>query len=118
MQITELLSDDAIIKELGHRLALYRLNRNLSQQEIADQAGTGVNTVYRLESGKSTQLSSVIRICRALGLAANFDTLVPEPKPSPIEQAKLQREQRQRARQSKKDKANALPQQWHWGDEP
>lgn len=107
-------SDLAILEELGRRLARHRLNQNLTQEELAREAGTGINTVYRIEQGHSTQLSNLIRILRALGLISNLNALVPEPPPSPIEQAKLKREERRRASQ-RKDQGPAAG--WRWDDE-
>jgi transcriptional regulator with XRE-family HTH domain len=101
--------------ELGQRLAHHRLNQNLTQQELAREAGVGVNTVYRIEQGRSTQLSNLLRIMRVLGLARNFDQLVPAFPLSPIEQLKLNKEQRKRAF-ARKEKARR-PGGWKWGDE-
>lgn len=115
MRIESVLSDRAIVEELGQRLARYRLNQNLTQQELADEAGTGVNTVYRLEQGQSTQLSNVIRILRALGLVSNFDALVPEPPASPVEQAKLRKQERKRASQRTQEDSPSV--EWKWNDE-
>src|SRR5271163_2424007 len=115
MRIEVPLSDTAILEELGKRLLRHRLNQNLTQQDLADEAGTGVNTVYRLEQGQSTQLSNLIRILRALGLVSNFDALVPESPPSPIEQAKLKKDERKRASQRREERGPSAI--WKWDDE-
>jgi transcriptional regulator with XRE-family HTH domain len=115
MRIEARLSDKAIIEELGKRLLRHRLNQNLTQQELADEAGAGVNTVYRLEQGHSTQLSNLIRILRSLGLAGNLDALVPESPPSPIEQAKLKKDERKRASQRREEIGPSAI--WKWDDE-
>lgn len=115
MRLEGQLSDTAILEELGKRLLRHRLNQNLTQQELADEAGTGVNTVYRLEQGQSTQLSNLIRILRALGLVSNFDALVPESPPSPIEQAKLKKEERKRASQRREEDGPSTS--WKWEDD-
>jgi transcriptional regulator with XRE-family HTH domain len=115
MRIEGSISETAILEELGERLLRHRLNQNLTQKELADEAGTGVNTVYRLEQGQSTQLSNLIRILRALGLVSNLDVLVPESPPSPIEQAKLNKKQRKRASHRRKDESPSI--NWKWDDE-
>jgi putative transcriptional regulator len=114
MRIVEQLSNQTIIEELGKRLSRYRLNQNLTQEALSDEAGTGLNTVYRLEQGHSIQLSNLIRILRALGLIDNLETLVPAPPPSPIEQARLKKEERKRASQPRKEDAHGG---WKWADE-
>ena len=87
MKITKQATDDVVLAELGGRLARIRLERNLTQGQLAEQAGVSKRTVERLESGAvATQLSGFIRVCRVLGVLERLDTLVPEPVPSPIAQ--------------------------------
>jgi transcriptional regulator with XRE-family HTH domain len=38
-------------EQLGDRLAAQRLNRNLTQRQLADDAGVALNTLRRLEAG-------------------------------------------------------------------
>jgi len=116
MKIAEQATDAAVLSELGSRLAQVRLERNLTQAQLAEQAGVSKRTVERLESGSvATQLSGFIRVCRVLDLVERFDMLVPEPVPSPVEQLKLRGRKRRRA--SAKRKAQAAPKKWQWGDE-
>ena len=116
MKIGKQATDQAVLSELGGRLAKARLERNLTQSQLAAQAGVSKNTVQRLESGSvATQLSGFIRVCRVLDLAERFDLLVPEPVPSPVELLKLHGRKRQRA--SAKRKTNASTKKWRWGDE-
>ncbi len=117
MKIAKQATDEAILSELGGRLAQVRLGRNLTQAQLAEQAGVAKRTVERLESGGvATQLSGFIRVCRALDLIEGFDLLGPEPAPSPVEQLKLRGRRRRRA--SAKRKVKAAPRKWQWGDEP
>lgn len=117
MKIDKLMTDETIIGELGARLARIRLDRDLTQAELADTAGVGLRTVQRLEKGTAApQLSMFIRILRALDIIENFDLLIPEPIPSPMQQLKLQGRLRQRA--SGKEHKVAEPKgAWTWGDE-
>jgi transcriptional regulator with XRE-family HTH domain len=116
MKIVKQATDEAVLGELGTRLAKARLERNLTQAQLAAQAGLSKNTVQRLESGSvATQLSGFIRVCRVLDLVERFDLLVPEPVPSPVEQLKLRGRRRQRA--SARRKAKAPSKKWQWGDE-
>ena len=74
------------MSELGRRLARVRLERNLTQAQLAEQAGVSKSTVERLESGSvATQLSGFIRVCRVLDVIERFEMLVPESMLSPIE---------------------------------
>lgn len=115
MKIGLQLTDEGILRELGERLTGARLERNLTQAALAEQAGVSKRTVERLESGEvATQLSGFVRVCRALGLVERFDALVPEPAPSPIAQLKLQGRKRKRA--SGKKVASSAPKKWTWGE--
>lgn len=115
MKIEPQTSDPSILKELGARLARIRLDQNLTQADLALQAGVAKRTVERLEAGSvGTQLSGFIRICRVLGLLGRFDLLIPEPVPSPIAQLKLHGRQRQRASGTKVQGVSEKP--WTWGE--
>ena len=117
MKIEARLTNDAILQELGERLAGARLERNLTQAALAEEAGVAKRTVERLESGRAaTQLSGFVRVCRVLGLLERLDALVPEGTAGPIAQLKLQGRKRQRATGRKA--ASGEAKKWTWGDEP
>lgn len=115
MNVTNQLTDDAVLAELGGRLARIRLERNLTQAQLGEQAGVSKRTVERLEAGAvATQMSGFIRVCRVLGVLDRFDALIPEPVPSPVAQLKLHGRQRKRASGTKAAKSSAK--KWQWGD--
>lgn len=117
MKIEPLMTDDSLVKLIGARLAGLRLAKNLTQSQLADQAGLGVRTVQRLELGATaTQLSGFVRVCRVLGLVERFDVFIPEPAVSPIAQLMLQGRQRKRA--SHKPTATGDKSKWTWADSP
>jgi transcriptional regulator with XRE-family HTH domain len=116
MKIAKQATDASILTEIGRRLARLRLEKNLTQVQLATQAGVSKSTVQRLESGDvSPQLSGFIRVSRVLDLIERFDLLVPESVPSPVEQLKLGGKRRKRA--SKVKAAQPAPQEWQWGNE-
>ena len=116
MKITRQATDLVVLTEIGRRLARWRLERNLTQVQLAEQAGVSKSTVQRLESGDvSPQLSGFIRVCRVLDLIERLDLLVPETLPSPVSQLKLGGKRRQRASRAKA--AAPPPTKWHWGDD-
>jgi predicted transcriptional regulator len=97
-------------------MAKARLELNLTQAQLAEQAGVSKRTVERLESGDvAVQLSGFIRVCRVLDLIERFEVLVPEPLPSPVEQMKLRGRSRQRA--SAPRTAKSSDEKWKWKDE-
>jgi transcriptional regulator with XRE-family HTH domain len=118
MKIGPELADEAVLAELGRRLARTRLERNLTQVELGEEAGVGLATVQRLEDGQSARLSSLIRVLRVLGFLDALELLIPEPTPSPIERLKLQGKQRQRAAHPRsEDTSSSESKPWAWGDE-
>ena len=115
MRFTENISDRAALKELGSRIARYRLNANWTQDTLAREAGVSKRTLHRVEHGHSIQASNLIRILRALRLLENLESLVPEPAVSPIQQVRMQRKLRQRASSSSGESKQSGP--WSWGED-
>ncbi len=115
MRITDQLADQAVMDELGARLAGARIERNLTQADLAEEAGVSKRTVERLEAGSvATRLSGLLRVCRALGLQARLEHLVPESTPEPMAQLKRQGRKRQRAAGGRGEKAAKT--NWTWGE--
>jgi putative transcriptional regulator len=118
MKITSQASDKSVLAELGERIAQTRLERNLSQAAVAAEAGIGLATLERLESGRATRLDTFVRVLRALGMVEALDHAVPSPLVSPIEQLKLQGRRRRRAGAARRaPDAGGEPGQFRWGDE-
>jgi transcriptional regulator with XRE-family HTH domain len=122
MKITNQSTDEALFTELGSRLAQARLERNLTQAQLATQAGISKRTLERMESGATAmQLSAFIRVCRKLSLLDRFELLLPESVPSPIAQLKLGGRKRRRASGTTPPEAGrvAAPPQspWTWGEQ-
>jgi transcriptional regulator with XRE-family HTH domain len=116
MKIAKQATDRAVLAELGERLTRIRLERNLTQVQLAGEAGVAKSTVQRLEAGVvATQLSGFIRVCRVLDLIERFNLLIPEPVPSPVAQLKLAGRKRQRASTAKPAKVSGK--KWQWGNE-
>ncbi len=101
---------------LSRRLVQHRLNRNLTQVELAREAGVSRRTLARLESGESTQLDSFLRILGALGLEAGLDRLIPDVPESPIQQLERSGRTRKRATGRRKHRPDA-PGPWSWADD-
>lgn len=121
MHIDGLMTDAAALAELGRRLARHRLQRNWTQAELAAHAGVGQATVQRAEGGRSVQMTSMVRLLRALELLDGLDVAVPESIELPIAQLeRAQRTGRRRARASRTraQPAEPAPRPWSWGREP
>jgi transcriptional regulator with XRE-family HTH domain len=115
MKLENANSDQIVLEELGSRLARRRLDRNLTQGELAHEAGVSRATIERLEAGHAVKSSSLIRVLRSLDQLAALDRLVPEPVPSPIERLRLGGRRRQRAAGSRAMRRPQNPEPWTWG---
>ncbi|MBL4810070.1 MAG: helix-turn-helix transcriptional regulator [Phycisphaerales bacterium] len=110
------MTDSIVLAELGQRLAQYRLKQNLTQAELANEAGVSKRTLERLEAGGSTQLTNLIRILRVLGLLNNLDSFVPPPPSSPVELLRMQGKERKRA-SGRSAQSKQGEKDWTWGNE-
>ena len=118
MKITAQLTDDAILQEFGSRLAKARLDRNMTQAELAGRAGVSKRTIERLEAGSATtQVSTILRLGRVLEFIERFDALIPEAGPSPITLLKLRGKERKRASGAKAPNhvVGESAGNWTWG---
>ena len=111
MKIDKLMTDAAILAELGKRLARRRLDSHLTQADLAREAGISKRTVERMEAGASAQMSSLIRICRVLDLIPGLDQLILPSSLRPMDLIKNKGKRRQRASSSRKSDSD---EQWTW----
>jgi transcriptional regulator with XRE-family HTH domain len=119
MKIVESNTDEVVLGEIGARLKRLRLERNLTQAELAREAGVSKITVERLEAGQAAKLQTLIRVLRVLGLLEALNPLLPEPMPSPIETVRLRGKTRQRASGARRnpDSSPRRGGKWSWGDQ-
>lgn len=90
------MSDAATAKAIGQHIETIRLEKNLSQQAVADEAGISRMTYFKLTKG-SCNLVNLVAVLRALDeleLLAQFFT---ERLPSPVELLKRKGKRRKRA---------------------
>jgi transcriptional regulator with XRE-family HTH domain len=120
MKLTPELTDSAVLEELGARLARARVDANLTQSRLAEEAGVSKRTLERLEAGHSTDFRMLVRVLRALRLMDGLDGLIPEAPESPIALLRHKGRERKRAGQPRRkpggtgDKRPAAP--WKWGE--
>lgn len=99
---------------LGQQLAAYRLNRNLTQRQLAGDAAVSLNTLRRLEDGQNVSLDTLMRVMEALGLGERLDALTPQADVRPVDRVRMaDKAERKRARPTQAKPAAP----WTWGDE-
>ena len=106
---------DQIEVALCTQLERIRLSRNMTQKQLALEAGVSLRTLGRLEKGLGVSFETFIRVMTALGMQQRLEALLPDAEIRPFERIGSSGAERKRARPSK----HVLPQgsgAWSWGD--
>jgi transcriptional regulator with XRE-family HTH domain len=115
MRIDNTMTDATLLPLIGARIASQRVSANLTQEQLAQQAGLGLRTIQRLELGATaTRLSGFLRVCRVLGLLDRLETFLPVAGPGPMAQLQSRGRTRQRVRARKT--TITKPSAWKWGE--
>jgi len=116
MKITGLLTDKAVLAELGARMASRRIELQLTQAAVAEQAGIAKRTLERMEAGLTSQLATLVRVLRVLDAASGLDSLIPESGPRPMDL--LKRKSKVQRRASGRRAAKPTAKSWSWDEKP
>lgn len=116
MEISTLLTDDAVLAEIGERIAARRVDMQLTQAAVAEQAGIAKRTLERMEAGYSSQLASLIRVLRVLEALPGLNSLVPETGQRPMDLLQRKGKIRQRAtgKRAGKRTGKSSGEPWSW----
>lgn len=99
------MSDGAIVAHIGSFIKHTRGQQNKTQAQLAEISGLNRWTISQIENGESITLSSLIQILRALDCLNVLDEFNYSNEISPLEYAKLKKQQtKKRVRNKKKDK--------------
>lgn len=101
------LSDTAILRELGKNIKQMRLNKNITQQQLATSSGLDRVTISKLENGHIATMLTFIQVLRVLDRFDLLDGFVEEPQISPLQVAEMNGKYRKRASAPKSE--NDLP---------
>lgn len=94
MKITGFESTDSILKELGKRIRQTRIQRNMSQSELASRADISIHTLSNMENGRTVNTDTMITVLRELGCASRIDMLIQDTdivRPSTIYKKQAER---------------------------
>ncbi|MBP5496990.1 MAG: helix-turn-helix domain-containing protein [Bacteroidales bacterium] len=69
-----------LVLELGIRFKEYRMRSNMTQKDVAEQAGLTVNTIHKFENGRvpNLSLSTFLLLLKAIGCINGLDELMPK----------------------------------------
>ena len=93
----EKMTNSAVSAEIGRRVERYRLDNNITQDDLADTIGVTRKTYAKLESGQC-KLETLIAALRALGQIGQLESLVSTNGFSCLEMLGVDSRPRQRAR--------------------
>jgi transcriptional regulator with XRE-family HTH domain len=117
MRLDDLITTNAVVAELGRRFERARLQQNLTQAELALAAGVGEATLRRFESGHSIQLTTLVKLLKAMGLLDGLETVLPEETVDPIAELERWRGRRRASGARTREDGNRQRSAWRWGDE-
>ena len=92
------MSDVAIVKQIGSYIRHVRSQQNKTQAQLAEMAGLNRWTISQIENGESITITSLIQILRALDSLYALNEFEVSDEISPLEYAKLKRQQKKRVR--------------------
>ena len=96
----------AMAQEMGNRLRQVRLNKNLTQAEVAERAGLDRRRVIKAENGHAS-LEDFFAILDVLDKTDQLVNFLPEQRISPVQLLKLRGKARQRASSTTAKKSNS-----------
>lgn len=99
--MNEISSPEELTLAVGENIRALRLQKNLSQHSLAAQAGVSMTALRHLESGQGANLTTLIRIVRALDRQDWLQSLAPKVTINPLHMA-ASRATRQRARSKRR----------------
>lgn len=92
-----LSTHDEIAIELGKRLRAQRMNRAMTQTELASRADVALSSIKTLESTGRTTVETLVRVTQALALTGELESLFvlrPTASIAAMERAELSKRKR------------------------
>jgi DNA-binding XRE family transcriptional regulator len=96
------MNDAGILQQIGRFIKSTRLNQNKSQEVLAQEAGLNRWTIVQIEKGESVTLITLVQVLRALDAIYVLEHFEVGDEISPIEYARIKKQERQRASRSTK----------------
>lgn len=94
--ISDFMTDNEVLAELGMRLRATRLEQNITAEDLAVKCGVSRKTIQEIEAGGSARTASLVRVMRGMGMLSALDSAVPDTLP-PADALSTRGEVRQRA---------------------
>lgn len=99
----EIFSPEELAQAIGENIRALRLQKNLTQNALAAQAGVSMTALRHLESGQGANLGTFICVVRALGKQEWLGALAPQVSINPLHMTpSLTERRRARTRRNKR----------------
>ena len=105
MEDRYMMTDNAILEQVGRKLKEIRVGQNVTQQSLAKASGISAFSVSQMENGHNPTLLSIVMVLRALGRLDVLDVFFEEQPFSPIIYAEMMKKHRKRKRAYHTDNA-------------
>ena len=114
MQKLSMMSDEEIIKTIAKAYEQYRLQLELSEDEVSKLGGVSKDAIHRFKNGKNINIKNLIAILRGVGRVDALSSLFPlvetySPLPNPKKKPKK--------RVSNKNKKQTNSTNFVWGED-
>lgn len=107
-------TSNQIENALCEQLENIRLAKNITQNQLAQDAVVSIQTIKRMKRGEGVTLDTFIRVLIALGIQEHLETLLPEFNVRPIERIKMKGAERKRAHPANNKEDHST---WAWHEE-
>ena len=92
MNMIDDMNDEALLQEVGRRIAFLRRSSQIKQEELAEKAGISRYALSRLENGAGgIRLESFLSVLRSLNVLNRLSVVLPEPTLTPIQLVELEK---------------------------
>ena len=92
MNMSDDMNDEALLQEVGRRIAFLRRSSQIKQEELAEKAGISRYALSRLENGAGgIRLESFLSVLRSLNVLNRLSVVLPEPTLTPIQLVELKK---------------------------
>lgn len=83
------LTDTALLAHIGNKVKSRRVTNQLSQAQLAENAGVSLSSVQYIESGHNVSLLILIQVLRALRSLDLLESFTQEEPISPVDYAEM-----------------------------
>lgn len=93
-----ILTDAAILRNIGSAIRRNRIDKQITQEQLANSANVAVSSIRNIEQGKNISLNTLLPILRTLHMLDSLRPLLKTREQSPIQLAAQMGKQKEKQR--------------------